>query len=191
MRSKKLVPILIPILIWICGLAATAQSTDIDAALLAKANAGDPAAEVQVGEAYEAGNGVAQDLNQAAAWYLKAAKQNNIPGELHLAVLYRDGGGNTFPRDLTKAAAWYLKAAGQGDVGAQGTMGMLYTLGVGVPRSDVEAYFWLDLASSVQGPDQARYDMNRQNVGTRITAGQFDEVEQRVAAWKAAHPHLN
>jgi len=196
MRSKSA----IPILMLMCGLAAaTAQNAGpsagpnagIDAAVLAKANAGDAAAEVQVGEAYESGAGVPQDFKQAAAWYLKAANQNNIPGELHLADLYRDGGGKVFPRDATKAAAWDLKAADQGDVGAQGTMGMLYTLGVGVPQSDVEAYFWLDLASSVPGPDQARYDMNRQNVGTRITADQLDAVEQRVAAWKAAHPHRN
>lgn len=174
-----------------CGLeAATAQSAGMDTALLAKANAGDAAAEVQVGEAYETGKGVAQDYTQAAGWYLKAADQNNVAGELHLAELYRDG-GKGFPRDAAKAASWYLKAADQGDVSAQGTMGMLYTLGLGVPRSDVDAYFWLDLASSVKGPDQARYDMDRQNVGTRITAGQLEQIEQRVAAWKAAHPHRN
>ena len=185
MQNKNL----IPILVWLCGLAVAVAQSTIDPALVAKANAGDPAAEVQVGENYEAGKGVAQDYQQAAVWYQKAANQGNIPGELHLAELYRDGGGKVFPRDPAKSAQWYLKAADQGDVGAQGTMGMLYTLGVGVPQSDVEAYFWLDLASSVPGPGQARYDMNRQNVGTRITADQLDAIEQRVAAWKARHPH--
>ncbi|MGH9604340.1 MAG: tetratricopeptide repeat protein [Terracidiphilus sp.] len=173
----------------LCGLAASAQSSAIGAALLARANSGDAAAEVQVGEAYESGTGVAQDFKQAAAWYRKAADQKDIAGEVHLADLYRDGGGKAFPRDPAMAAGWYLKAADQGDVGAQGTMGMLYSLGLGVPRSDVEAYFWLDLASSVKGPDQQRYDMNRQNVGTRITEDQLDRIEERVTAWKAAHAH--
>ncbi len=189
-RLKMRIREAIAIWVAVCGLAlATAQEAGVDAALLARAKAGDAAAEVQVGEDYEAGTGVAQDFNQAAAWYTKAADQGNIDGEMHLAVLYRDGAGTAFPRDEAKAAAWYLKAADQGDVSAQGTMGMLYSLGVGVPRSDVEAYFWLDLASSVKGPDQARYDLNRQNVGTRITADQLDAVEQRVAAWKAKHGH--
>jgi len=134
-----------------CGLAAVYAQNGIDPALLAKASAGDTAAEVQVGESYETGKGV--------------------------------------DRDYSQAAAWYLKAADQGDVSAQGTMGMLYMLGVGVPRSDADAYFWLDLASSAQGPDQERYEINRQNVGTRITADQLDEIGQRVAAWKAKHPH--
>ncbi len=56
----------------------------IDAAVQDKANAGDAAAEVKVGEAYAAGNGtqrdarqLAADLKQAAAWYQKAADQGN------------------------------------------------------------------------------------------------------------------
>lgn len=160
-----------------------AQTAAVDPALLAKANSGDAAAQVQAGESCAA----AHDLAQAADWYKKAADQNNIPGELHLAALYRDG-GKGFPRDVTQAAAWYRRAADQGDPGAQGTLGMLYTLGQGVPRSDVEAYYWLDLAAAVKSPNQAQYAANRQVVGTRITADDLADVEDRVAKWKAAHP---
>jgi hypothetical protein len=150
---------------------------------LAKANGGDAAAQVQVGESYAA----ERDLVQAAEWYRKAAEQGNLAAELHLAVLYRDG-GKGFPRDPVQAAAWYRKAAARGDAGAQGTLGMLSAVGQGVPRSDVEAYFWLDLAASVPGPSQAQYAANRQVVGTRITADELADVEDRVAKWKAAHP---
>jgi TPR repeat protein len=125
------------------------QGAGPDAAVLAKANAGDAAAQVQAGESYAA----AHDLKQAAAWYRKAAEQ--------------------------------------GDAGAQGTLGMLYTLGQGVQRSDVEAYYWLDLAAAVKGPKQEQYAANRQNVGTRITADELEAVQDREAAWKAAHPRPN
>jgi hypothetical protein len=169
-------------------LPATGQTAGsaaaIDPAALAKANAGDAAAQVQVGESCAAG----RDYQQAAAWYTKAANQGNIAGEIHLASLYRDGGGTLFPRDMAQAAAWYRKAADQGDAGAQGTLGMLYTLGQGVPRNDVEAYYWFDLAAAVKGPNQEQYAANRQNVGTRITAEEVEEVQERVAAWKAKHP---
>jgi TPR repeat protein len=74
---------------------------------------------------------------------------------------------------------------------AQGTLGTLYTLGQGVPRSDVEAYYWLDLAAAVKGPNQAQYAANRQVVGTRITADELADVEDRVAKWKAAHPRAD
>ncbi|MGB6744512.1 MAG: hypothetical protein WBE38_12780, partial [Terracidiphilus sp.] len=116
--------------------------------------------------------------------------KDSISGEMHLAVLYRDG-GRGFPRDMTQAAAWYRKAADQGDAAAQGTMGMLYTVGQGVERSDVEAYYWLDLAAAVKGPQQAQYTANRQAVGTRITADELADVEDRVTKWKAAHPRVD
>lgn len=153
-----------------------AQATGVNAALMARANAGDAAAQVQVGESYAAQRDLAQ-----------AADQNNIAGEMHLAALYRDGGKGV-PRDMTQAAAWYRKAADQGDPAAQATLATLYTLGQGVERSDAEAYFWLDLAAAVKGPNQAQYAANRQIVGTRITADELADVEDRVAKWKAAHP---
>jgi hypothetical protein len=175
------------VLAWV-GISALARATDspaaIDPAVLARADAGDAAAEVQAGQSCVAG----RDYQQAVAWYIKAANQGYIAGEIHLANLYRDGGGKLFLRDMEQAAAWYGKAAEQGDAGAQGTLGMLYTLGQGVPRSDVEAYYWLDLAAAVKGPNQEQYAANRQNVGTRITADELEQVEERVAAWKMKHP---
>ncbi len=173
---------------------AASQAPTIDAGLLAKANAGDATAQVAVGESYAQAATIAHDkvqiasdYTQAAAWYRKAADQNNIDGELHLAALFRDG-GKGFPRDIEQAAVWYRKAAEQGDVGAQGTLGVLYSMGQGVPRDDVEAYFWFDLAASEKGPNQEKYVANRQTIGTLITADELADVEDRVAAWKAAHP---
>lgn len=164
-------------------LPAMAQTAAVDPGVVAKATAGDAAAQVQAGNDCAAQH----DLAQAAAWYRKAADQKNVAGEIHLAALYRDG-GNGFQRDITQAAAWYRKAADQGDPIAQGTLGILYTLGQGVERSDVEAYFWLDLAASVKSEDQARYAANRQVVGTRITADELADVQDREAKWRAAHP---
>jgi hypothetical protein len=177
--------------------AAGAQTVGIDPALLAKANGGDAAAQVQAGEscaAQAAGlHNIAQAgeaYKQAEAWYLKAAKQGDLSAELHLAALYRDG-GKGFPRDMAQAVAWYRKAAEQGDAYAQGTLGVLYSMGQGVPRDDVEAYYWLDLAAAVKGPNQEKYAANRQMVGTHITADELDAVQERIAQWKAAHPRTD
>lgn len=163
--------------------SSLAQTAVIDPALLAKAEAGEPTAQISVGENYTA----ARDLKQAAEWYRKAATQGSIPGQLHLAALYRDG-GKGFPRDMAQAAEWYRKAAVQGDVTAQGTLGVLYSFGQGVAQNYVEAYFWLDLAASVKGPEQAKYAANRQMIGTHITTDELEEVNERVAKWQAAHP---
>jgi TPR repeat protein len=172
-----------------------AQTPAIDPSLLSKANAGDAAAQVQIGDAFRAAGDAlirqpllsAEYYKHAVAWYSKAAEQGSIPGDMHLAAFYRDG-GKGFPRDMAQAAAWYRKAAELGDVTAQASLGVLYSIGQGVPHDDIEAYFWLDLAASVKGPNQDKYAANRQMVGTHITTQELDEVQDRVAAWIAAHP---
>ncbi len=166
---------------------AFAQTAGIDPALLAKANGGDAAAQVMVGESYAAGKGVARNWKQAAEWYRKAADKGDIGGEVHLAALYRDG-GKGFPREMAQAAAWYRRAAEQGDAGAQGILGVLYSIGQGVPPDYVEAYYWLDLAAAVKGPNQQKYIANRQMVGTHLTTDEVAEIEERVGKWMAAHP---
>jgi TPR repeat protein len=172
------------------------QTTAVDPALLAKASAGEVSAQLQVGDAYAAGSGVvreprqlAADYKQAAVWYRKAADRGSIVAQVHLADLYRDGRG--VARDMAQAVAWYRTAAEVGDTGAQGTLGMLYSVGMGVERDDVEAYYWLCLAATEKGPNQAKYMANRQSVGEHITTGQQAAVEDRIAAWQAAHPRPN
>jgi len=175
-------------------LPSSAQTAGNDPALVAKANGGDAAAQVAAGEscaANAAGMRNATDAGAsyklAADWYRKAAEQGFVAGEMHLAALYRDG-GKGFPRDMEQAVVWYRKAAEQGDVTAQGTLGVLYSIGQGVEKNDVEAYFWLDIAASVKGPKQSQYAQNRQMIGTHITTDELEEVHERVAKWLAAHP---
>ena len=182
LKQLVLTMILAPALLPVC-----AQTAGIDAALLAKANAGDAAAQVLAGESYAAGKGVERDLKQAAEWYRKAAEKGDVAGQIHLAALYRDG-GKGFARDMVQAAAWFRKAAEQGDAGAQGTLGLLYSMGQGVAHNDVEAYYWLDLAAAAKGPNQEKYAANRQMIGTHITAEELEAVQERVAKWLAAHP---
>jgi TPR repeat protein len=178
------------------ALAQAPAAVAVDPALLAKANAGDAASQVLVGEAYAAGNGgprdarqLTEDYKQAAAWYRKAADQGSTVAQIHLADLYRDGRG--VARDMAQAVDWYRKAADHGDAGAQGTLGILYSVGMGVTRDDVEAYYWLCLAADVKGPNQTKWVTNRQSVGEHITTDQQAAVEDRVTAWKAAHPRPN
>jgi hypothetical protein len=174
----------------IAVLTVRAQQTGIDTALLAKANSGDAAAQVAVGENYAAGTGVARDYKAAAQWYQKAADKGDVAGQLHLAVLYRDG-GEGFERDMAQAAEWYRKAGDHGDVGAQGMMGTLYSTGQGVEQNYGEAYYWLDLAAAVKGPKQAQYANYRQMMGAHITADELAGVQKRAAAWKTAHPRAD
>jgi FOG: TPR repeat, SEL1 subfamily len=163
------------------------DSSEIDAATLTRANTGDVAAQIYVGDCYADGRGVARSYRLAAEWYTKAADKGDVTAEMKLAALYRDG-SKDLPRNMSRAAEWYRKAAEQGEVTAQGTLGTLYFMGQGVARDYLEAYFWLDLAASVSGPKQSQYAANRQMVGIQITADELESAKERVAAWKASHP---
>jgi TPR repeat protein len=173
---------------------AQTAGPEIDTALLAKANAGDAPAEVQMGDnSCAVGGKVTQDSAElaesykvAAAWYRKAAEQGSVAGQLRLAVLYRDGKG--VAHDMEQAAEWYRKAAEQGDAGAQGTLGVLYSMGQGVPQNYADAYYWFDLAARVKGPSQEKYAAYRQMSGTHITTDELADVQERAAKWLAAHP---
>lgn len=190
MQIQRLSYLAIPVIL---SVFAAAHAPSIDPALLAKANDGDPAAQVAVGEKFARAAGASQDRDEAAedwrrafAWYDKAAQKGDLSGEIHMAESYSYGHG--VERDMAKAAVWYQKAADQGDAGAQGTLAMLYTLGQGVPQSDPDAYFWFDLAASADTPNKDRYLQNRQNVGTRITVEELADVKERLKKWRAAHP---
>lgn len=174
--------------------AGGSETTEMDAGLLAKANGGDVSAQVQMGDnSCAAGIKATQDPKQlaeyykeAAAWYRKAAEQGSVAGQVHLAVLYRDGKG--VPRDIQQAAEWYRKAAEQGDASAQGTLGVLYSMGQGIPQSYADAYYWFDLAARVKGPNQEKYASYRQMSGAHITADELADVQGRATKWLAAHP---
>jgi hypothetical protein len=178
------------------ALSAAAQTFAPDAALVAKANSGDAAALISLGEGFAAAAAsehsseqAGDEYKQAAEWYRKAAERGSIDGQLHLAALYRDG-GKGFARDMAQAAECYRMAADEGDVTALGALGVLYSFGQGVQQNYVEAYFWLDLAASANDANHDKYAANRQMVGTHVTADELEEVQDRVARWKAAHQQI-
>ena len=81
--------------------------------LLAKAKAGDPAAQASVGTIYALGRpGTYRDTREAAKWFTKAAEQGNADAQFSLAGLYELGRGG--PKDMSTAVKWYGLAAKQG-----------------------------------------------------------------------------
>jgi hypothetical protein len=120
--------------------AMPAQSNVIDSALLAKAKAGDVVAQVQLGVAYDHGDGVPQDHAKAAGWWRKAAKQGNAAAQFNLGQAYLLGRG--VAKDYSQAYIWYRKAAEQGTAPAQYQLGGLYYLGQGVSQDYTQAAVW-------------------------------------------------
>ena len=121
--------------------AATAQKKGIDAALLAKANAGDAEAQYQLGNMYNFGDGVRRDYAQALVWYRKGAEQGDAESEFQLGGLYHFGHG--VPQDDAQGFAWIMKAAEQGHTDAEFFISTCYGEGWGVAKDDAQGIVWL------------------------------------------------
>jgi hypothetical protein len=77
---------------------------------LSRAQEGDAAAQLYVGEIYEKGLGQPADFRAAAEWYRKSATQGNAQAQINLGHLYEKGLG--VPKDPRTAISWYRKASG-------------------------------------------------------------------------------
>ena len=130
---------------------------------LDRANAGDTAAQLDLGRMYAIGDGVPQDQAEAAKWYRLAAEQGNEVGQYNLGVMYGTGLGVT--QDYVEAYIWYRLAAEQGFAPAQYNLGNWFDTGEGVPRDYDEAVKLFRLAA------EQRIAQTLYNLGRRLAMG--------------------
>ena len=103
----------VSVLAWLNARDGTAESLAQALRLYrAAAEAGDSAAQNNLGELLETGRGVAREPAQALAWYRKSAEGGFAPAQFNLARLFAFGMGTE--RDLEAARAWATKSQGQG-----------------------------------------------------------------------------
>lgn len=113
-----------------------------------------PAAEYDLGFAYETGKGgLAKDQRAAMQWYRRAAHHGDLGGQTEAARCYFYGIGT--PRNLAKAVRWYAAAARRGDADSQYALGRAYEFGDGIERNLRSALAWYRKAAA-QGDDAAR-----------------------------------
>jgi TPR repeat protein len=111
------------------GMAVSAAAADINA-LQVKAQAGDPEAQFQMGEAYRAGKGVTADIEAAIMWYRRATAQGHIRASEELGfALFAHG-------DRREAMPYIEKAAARGEARA------FYLLGTAHFNGDYATRDW-------------------------------------------------
>ena len=111
-------------------------------------------AQNNLGSMYRRGEGVVEDLAEAARLYRFAADQGNADAQCHLGMMYKKGTG--VERDLVEAVRLLQLAADQGDADAQYHLGVIYRMGEGVAEDLAEAARLLWLAAD-QGSVYAVY----------------------------------
>lgn len=108
--------------------------------LLRAAEGGDPEVQCAVAEAYFHGRGTATNLEEAVAWYQKAADQGLAGAEASMGLCKLRGWGCEVNPD--EAATWFLRAAKQGHLGSMNDLAYCFINGYGVDRDPVEGFSW-------------------------------------------------
>jgi hypothetical protein len=118
------------------------------------AQRGDALAQFRLGRAFEDGDGVLPDDEQAHFWYRQAADQRLPSAEFAVGMDYARGRG--VQQDQEEAVQWVRRAAIQGYAPAQYSLGMAYAIGQGIERDGRASIPWFKKAAD-QGMADAQF----------------------------------
>lgn len=116
------------------------------------ANNGDVVAQYSLGVMYENGEGVPQDLKEAAQWYQMAAEQGNAKAQIIIGFRYAND------KNFKEAVIWYRQAAEFGNASVQYVLGVKHDNGLGVSQNYIEAFKWYRMAAE-QGDAKAQSNL--------------------------------
>src|SRR5208337_1591035 len=108
-----------------------------------------------LGMLYLTGAGMARDPDEAAAWFKRAAEAGDPCARADLAALLQAGGVSTLAHEPPPVHEWFERAAEQGDLIGAFNYAVCLAEGIGVPRNDERAAFWLKHAA--EGVVSAQY----------------------------------
>ncbi|MGE0410104.1 MAG: hypothetical protein AB7P23_12705 [Amphiplicatus sp.] len=173
---------------------AALKTADSDAALQSAvsdlkqaAEAGHAPAQLQLGELYKLGQGVAQNPVEARRWYEKAALGGNVLAMHRMGVMAARGQGGS--ADQAEAVRWFEKAGNLGLVDSQYNLGALFHPGGDSSSSSIQdagkAYYWYALAAK-NGDDQA--GALALGLGAGLPAAKRKSIDADIAKWSAGTP---
>ena len=152
------------------------------------AQKGNAEAQLLVGEMYEQGRGVEQDMEQAMTWISKAAAQGNKAASYKL--LYYDLETNSLIEDNKAQLDSLVSAANAGDGHAQYYIGLMHSRGVGMRKNNTQALNWLSKAS-LQGITAAEDEIRRIKEPVKTKPPARTEVKQQRQQHKAPKQNNN
>ena len=162
---------------------------------------------------YANGTGVEQDDAESARWLRMAAGRGKGEAQARLGDLYA-AGARGVPRDPEQADRWYRRAADPRDIRVEvaghgfysgrrymshlRTLGEMYRVGMGVPRDEVAAYKWLDIADRLSEPLPAAPNAVRpatlreriDRLAERMTAAEVAEAKRAADAFVETYRQL-
>jgi TPR repeat protein len=155
-------------------------------ALSKKALAGDTKAQLRMGLAFEFGDGVQTNMQQAMLWYRLAADRGDPVAQTDLGYLYETGVSGLI--DAAQAAQWYTRAAVSGLARAKYNLGVLYLEGAGVQKNEEEAAHWIAEAADDGCPTAMMALSHLYESGRGVSLDRDRAVELRRKAAKKSDP---
>ena len=134
--------------------APASQPSPADAKLFAdikaKAEAGNPVAQLDLAEAYDWGVGTTKDRTKAVYWYEKLADEGIIRAKSRLGRIYFNGLG--VEKNLPRAIALFEDSVAAGDVPAMVNLGIACFHGVGIAQDKSRAESLFQMAADRGDP---------------------------------------
>ncbi|VAW63741.1 hypothetical protein MNBD_GAMMA11-1119, partial [hydrothermal vent metagenome] len=119
------------------------------------ANNNNADAQFELGIAYQEGNGVTKDLDQARHWYKKAADAGITGAQNNLGCLLIES--DSGPEKITEGVSLLEKAAKANSVHAQMNLAELLIDGTRVKRDYKKAFNWSLKAAELSNDPEAQY----------------------------------
>ncbi len=143
---------------------------------------GNAKAQFNLGVAYYEGKGITKDSAEAVNWYRKAAEQGFALAEYNvgLACITRFP---IPPQDKAEEVKWHRKAAEQGESMAQSSLAIAYNMGKGVPKDNIQAYVWANLAEPYPYEEHKLLD----TIAAEMTPEQIDQAQRLSVKWMQQH----
>lgn len=116
---------------------------------------GDLWAQFTLGEMHRIGDGVAQDLAEAARWYRMAAEGHYRDADFLLGLMHLKGEGVS--EDHGEAFKRFYSASTGGHREAARCLARMYEVGLGIPHDAKQAAHWLALADRKWGMSEPWY----------------------------------
>lgn len=150
-----------------------------------KAEAGDPAAQVKLGDSLAS----SFHATEALQWYQKAAAQGNVEGKFHVGQMLLFGAPGipanlTVKPNQTEGIRWTFMAATNYHPYACWNMGKALSQGLGTSTDPVAAYAWLKLFSeTTPGSIVGKVQMNE--LALKLDTASLQQAQDLAARFKA------
>lgn len=152
-------------------------------ALETGAELGDVECRVYLGMAHSYGSlGLAIDKPKALAHFLTAADEGDVYAKYLAGEMLVLGKG--VAKDLVKGVSLLKSSAAKNIYGAQNLLAVLYSRGQGVPQDAGQAYFWANIAASLNADDE-KYAAFRDSLAKKLDNAELTKVQGQCRTWLA------